>query len=225
MRGLLALIVVGCDGRPAEMVRQTIGGRTLLDLAVQQAVGVRPERILVSVPREGPAGLASACGVECLERPPNCNTLEDALAQALADAAAVISHVLCLDPLLPLRRPDRLAQAVAQARRENADCVFSCHREAALLWHRSAMGLVPYFDPARLAGPGAEAADPPWLREDGSLYLLTAASFRRTRCRHGGRLTPLETAPQEAVVADGPAGLAACRALAAQRARCAAAAG
>lgn len=167
--------------------------------------------------------------IECLVRPAGCDTLEDALAHALlrvvavgpAAVAARLSHVLAIDPLLPMRQPGRLAQAVALAAREGAHCVFSCHRESSLLWHRSAMGLVPYFDPAQRPGPGGGAGDLPWLREDGGFYLLDISSFRKMRCRHSGRLFPLETTPEEAVAANGPAGLAACRALAAERARAA----
>lgn len=222
MRGLLVLIPVGCDGRPSEMVGRTLDGRTLLQRAVEQAGEVRPDRILVSLPAAGSPRTAAVCGVDGLRRPAGRDALEDALEHALDQAPAAADaggRILCLDPLLPLRRAGRLAEALAQARRERADCVFSCHRESALLWRRSPMGLVPYFDPARPVPVPHEDADLPWLREDGGFYLLTAGAFVRTRCRHGGRLSPLETTPQEAVVADGPAGLAVCRALLAERLR------
>jgi CMP-N-acetylneuraminic acid synthetase len=225
VQGLWVMIAVGCEGRPAAMVRQTLGGRLLLDLAVRQAAEARPGRILVSVPDGSYLPLACACGAEGLLRPAGRDGLDEALAQVLdlAPAAGKIAHLLSLDPLLPLRGPGRLAEAVALARRERADCVFSCHRESALLWHRSPMGLVPYFDPARPPDLGSLAEQLPWLREDGGLYLLRAAAFARSRCRRGGRLVALETAAAEAVVADGPAGLAVCRALAAERDRAAAA--
>jgi CMP-N-acetylneuraminic acid synthetase len=223
VRGLLGLIAVGCDGRSPELVKQTLGGRTLLDLAVRKVISVDPEDVLICIPAGGAASMARSCGVQSMERAIGKDSLEDALSRALSGASARITHVLCIDPLLPLIKPARLVQAVAQAKRDNADCVFSCHHESAMLWHRSPMGLVPYFDPARRPDLNTGAQSIPWLREDGGFYLLTVASFLSTGCRHGGRLSPLETSPQEAVVADGHAGLSVCRALAAELARQAAA--
>ena len=144
--------------------------------------------------------------------------LEDAVRHALA-ADPAPDRVLTLDPLLPLIGPGRLAAAVALARREGADCVFSCHRESALLWQRSPMGLVPYFDPARPPHLGEAEPDLPWLREDGGFYVLGVAAFQQAGTRHAGRIAPLETAPAEAVLAVDPAGLAVCRALLAESSR------
>jgi CMP-N-acetylneuraminic acid synthetase len=219
VRGLLAVIAVGCDGRRAEAVRQQLGRRSLLAHAVQQVAEAGPDQVLASLPDPRLADLASACGVDSLVRPAGAVTLEAALLHALDHAGGKVSHLLALDPLLPLRRPGRLAQALALAVRDQADCVFSCHRESSLIWHRSAMGLIPCFDPAHPPDLGAEAEDLPWLREDGGFYLLDAATFRQTGNRHGGRLAPLETEPEEAVVAVGSSGLAVCRALLAEAAR------
>jgi len=219
VRGLLATIAVGCDGRRADLVRQTLDGETLLARAVRQVHEAGPDRIVVSLPDGESARVARAAGSEPVVRPHGADTLEAALEHALAVAGAPMSHVLAVDPVLPLRRPGRLAQAVVLAVREGADCVFSCHRASALLWHRSEMGLVPYFDPARRPGLGATADDLPWLKEDGGFYLLAAATFARAGSRHAGRIAPLETDPAAAVAAAGPAGLAVCRALLAELAR------
>jgi hypothetical protein len=223
VRGLLAVIAVGCDGRRAEAVRQMLGRRTLLEWSVAQLTEVSPDQVLVSVPDAELAALAGACGTEGVVRPPGEATLEAALDHALGRAVGRPTHVLAIDPLLPLRHPGRLAQAVTLAVREGADCVFSCHRESALIWLRSPMGLVPCFDPACPPGQGGRAEELPWLREDGGFYLLDVATYRRAGHRHGGRLAPLETEPEEAVAAIGPAGLAVCRALIAERVRAAAA--
>jgi len=225
VRELLAVIVVGCDGRRAEAVRQTLAGETLLARAVRQVQEARPGRIAASLPGRDLAAVAAAAGAEALIRPAGATTLEAALEHALATAAPRPRWLLATDPVLPLRRPGRLAAALALARREQAGCVFSCHRESALLWQESPMGLIPYFDPARRPDLGAGGDDLPWLREDGGFYLLEAGAFERAGNRHAGRIAPLQTAPEEAVPAADAAGLAVCRALLAEQARAAAAAG
>jgi CMP-N-acetylneuraminic acid synthetase len=218
----LAVIAVGCDGCPSEAVRQKLGRQTLFERAVQQVAEAGPNQLLASLPAVDLAPLARSCGVDPLVRPSGASTLEAAIAHALGHAAGGTSHILAVDPLVPLRRPGRLAQALVLAVREGADCVFSCHRESSLLWHRSPMGLVPYFDPARPPGRIRHADALPWLREDGGFYLLDAAAFRQTGSRHGGRVLPLEIDAGEAVAAVDAAGLAVCRALLAERSRAAA---
>jgi hypothetical protein len=215
---LLAIITVGCDGRPTAPVRQCLSGGTLLQRAADRLREVAPWRAVVSVPAGTPPALVRATGLSALVRPTGADRLEQAVAQAL-DHAPDATQVLALDPLLPLVRPGRLAAAFTLARREQADCVFSCHRESALLWHRSPMGLVPYFDPARRPDLGGVADDLPWLREDGAFYLLAARAFRAAGTRHCGRIAPLETDAAEAVLAIDSAGLAVCRALLAEASR------
>ncbi|HOX24948.1 MAG TPA: hypothetical protein PLL30_04185 [Candidatus Krumholzibacteria bacterium] len=219
MRRLLVTLIAGCDGRRGELVGQTLHGESLLARSARQVQEAGGDRLVASLPSGGPVSLARKAGIESLVRPRGADSLEAATAHALELAGGDFSHVLVVDPVLPLRRSGRLAQALALAAREGADCVFSCHRESALLWHRSAMGLVPCFDPARRPDLGAPAEDLPWLNEDGGFYLLATATFAATRSRHGGRSAPLETEPAEAVAADGPAGLAVCRALLAELAR------
>jgi len=219
VRKLMALITLGCDGRPAEAARQVLDGETLIQRTLRLVQEAGPDRVLLSAPDDSFDALASAEGIEALARSEGARTLEQALSQALDLAGPDVTHVLALDPLLPLRRPGRLGRALAMAVREGADCVFSCHRESALLWQRSAMGLVPYFDPERRPGLDATDGEVPWLKEDGGFYLLRAETFRTCGSRHGGRIMPLETEPAEAVVADGSAGLAVCRALLAERER------
>ena len=219
MQRLLGVIIVGCDGHRADAVRRTLGGETLLQRAARMIREAGPDQVVVSLPDSILAPTVLAAGLEPRRRPAGDHSLEAALAHALETEDTEFSHVLAVDPLLPLCRPGRLAQAVSLAVREGADCVFSCHREAALLWHRSEMGLVPYFDPARRPGLGTVADDLPWLKEDGSFYLLNVATFRQTGSRHAGRITPVETDPAEAVAAGDSAGLAACRALIAEKLR------
>lgn len=210
---LLAVITVGCDGRSAAAVRSTLDGESLLARALRMVAEVAPERVVASVPDAVAGSAAWAAGVEPVVRPPGEATLEQALQGALTSAGDGHSHVLAVDPVLPLRRPGRLAAALRLAVLEGADCVFSCHRESSLLWQRSPMGLVPYFDPTRHPGLAGGDDAVPWLREDGGFYLLTTAAFRRDGHRHAGRLAPLETEPEEAVAADTASGLAVCRAL------------
>lgn len=216
---LLGLISVGCDGRPAAAVRQVLSGETLLARAARAIREAGPDRVVASLMDDALAPAARAADLAVRIRPTGRHALEDAVAHALDLESEAYSHVLVVDPLLPLCRPGRLAQAIRLAVRDQADCVFSCHRESALLWHRSEMGLVPYFDPARRPGLGTPADDLPWLREDGSFYLLNVATFARTASRHGGRIAPLETDPSEAVSAADSAGLAVCRALLAEHQR------
>ncbi len=220
---LLAVITVGCDGRPAGAVRQTLGGTSLLERAVARVAEVSPDQVAVSLPDPALAQAAREAGVPALVRDDAGERLEDAVDHALA-AHPEHARVLTIDPLLPLIRPGRLAAALTLATRESADCVFSCHRESALLWQRSPMGLVPYFDPARRPDLGDIADDVPWLREDGGFYLLSVDAFRRAGTRHTGRIAPLETDAAEAVLAADAAGLAVCRALIAEASRAAAAA-
>jgi CMP-N-acetylneuraminic acid synthetase len=215
----MALITLGCDGRSTAAARQALVGETLLQRAIRTVREVGPERIVVSLPDDESSNALKVPECDPMVRPAGATTLESAVAQALEDDGGACDHVLTIDPLLPLRRPGRLAQALTLAMREGADCVFSCHCESALLWQRSDMGLVPYFDPARRPGLDARQGDVPWLVEDGGFYLLSVATFLRTGSRHGGRIAPLETAPAEAVVADDSAGLAVCRALLAERER------
>lgn len=213
MGRLLAVITVGCDGRPVEASRSTLAGESLLARALRMVAEVAPERVVASVPDGMAIGASWEAGIEPAVRSRADATLEEALAGALTADEGTYSHVLAVDPLLPMRRVGRLASALRLALHEGADCVFSCHRESSLLWQRSPMGLVPYFDPTRhpsLAG-GDDAV--PWLKEDGGFYLLATAAFRRDGHRHAGRLAPLELEPEEAVVADSPSGLAVCRAL------------
>lgn len=225
MRDLLAVIVVGCDGRPAGAVRQQLGRRSLLALAVEQVAEAAPQAVVASLPDATLLQTARAAGVEALVRSQGTDTLEAALLHALAADIHMPrppTHLLAVDPLLPLRRPGRLDAAIRLAARERADCVFSCHRESALIWHRSAMGLVPCFDPASRPELGGAGGDLPWLREDGGFYLVSVAALRRTGSRHGSRLMPLETTPEEAVAANDGTGLAVCRALRSQSRRLAA---
>jgi CMP-N-acetylneuraminic acid synthetase len=216
---LLAVITVACDGRPAEAVRRALGGETLLARAVRQTDEIRPATVVISLPDDVLAGVARAAGAESVVRPPDCRSLEEALEHARTTAATPPRWLLAIDPLLPLRRPGRLREALAVARRERAGCVFSCHRESALLWQRSPMGLVPYFDPASRPGLGSGADDLPWLREDGGFYLLDAAAFADEGTRHAGRIVPLETEPAEGVRVADASGLAVCRALLAEWSR------
>jgi hypothetical protein len=216
---LLGVICVGCDGRPDGAVLWNLAGETLLERAARAIGEAGPDLVVASLPSAELAEAAGAADLMPLIRPEGSDELESALAQALALEDGDFSHVLAVDPLLPLRRPGRLAQAVRLAVREQADCVFSCHRESALLWHHSEMGLVPYFDPACPPGLGSVADDLPWLREDGGFYLLSVAGFTRSGNRHGGRIAPLETDPAEAVAATDAAGLAVCRALIAEERR------
>ncbi len=219
MQRLLAVISVGCDGHPAAAVRQTLAGETLLERAARAVSEAGPDRVVVSIPDADLELPARTADLVPLVRPAGDHSLEAAISHALASESDTYSHVLTLNPLLPLCRAGRLAQAMSLAVREGADCVFSCHRESALLWHRSDMGLIPYFDPAHRPELGTVADDLPWLKEDGSFYLLDVATFQRTGSRHGGRIAPLETDPGEAVVAVDSAGLAVCRALLAEQER------
>ncbi len=216
---LLGVITVGCDGHPAAAVRQTLAGATLFERAARAMEEAGPDLMVASLPDETLATAARAADLVPRVRPAGEQSLEAAVAHALASEAVTDGHVLVVNPLLPLRRPGRLAQAIRLAVREEADCVFSCHRESSLLWHRSEMGLIPYFDPARRPGLGGVADDLPWLKEDGGFYLLNVAAFERTGSRHAGRIAPLETDPAEAVVAVDSAGLAVCRALLAEQTR------
>ena len=216
---LLGVITVGCDGQRADAVRQTLAGETLLERAARMIREAGPDQVVVSIPDPILAPAVLTTGLEPRRRPAGDHSLEAAIAHALDVEKTEFSHVLAVNPLLPLCRPGRLAQAVTLAVREQADCIFSCHHESSLLWHRSEMGLVPYFDPTRRPGLGTVADDLPWLKEDGSFYLLDVATFRRTDSRHGGRIAPLETDPAEAVMAVDSAGLAVCRALLAEEAR------
>ncbi|MEZ4386608.1 MAG: hypothetical protein R3D98_03355 [Candidatus Krumholzibacteriia bacterium] len=216
MGKLLAVITVGCDGRSAPATRTVLAGETLLARAVRMLVEVAPECVVASLPTASLRGQALAAGVEPLVRPAGADSLEEGVDHALGLVGHGFSHVLAVDPLLPLRRPGRLAAALRLAVREGADCVFSCHRESALLWQRSPMGLVPYFDPTRRPGVADGDGVLPWLKEDGGFYLLSVAAFRRDGHRHAGRIAPLEIEPEEAVMADSPSGLAVCRALLAE---------
>jgi hypothetical protein len=216
---LLGVISVGCDGRPAAAVRQALGGESLLQRAARAIAEAGCDRVVVSLPDGDLEDAVLAAGLEPRLRPAGAHSLEAAVADALDAEPPAFTHVLVLDPLIPLGRPGRLAQAIRLAWRERADCVFSCHRESALLWHRSEMGLVPYFDPARRPGLGTASDDLPWLKEDGGFYLLDVACFRRSGSRHGGRIAPLVTEAAEAVLAADAAGLAVCRALLAERER------
>lgn len=213
MGRLLAVITVGCDGRPAQAVRTALAGESLLARSLRMVAEVAPERVVASVPDAATGEVAWGAAVEPVVRPVADATLEQALQGALAVLGGDYSHVLAIDPVLPMRRPGRLAAALRLAVHEGADCVFSCHRESALLWQRSPMGLVPYFDPTRHPSLASGEDAVPWLKEDGGFYLLTTAAFRRDGHRHAGRIAPLEIEPEEAVVADGPSGLAVCRAL------------
>jgi len=210
---LLAVITVGCDGRSAEAVRSTLAGESLLARALRMVAEVAPEGVVASVPDAVAGGAAREAGVEPIVRQLCDATLEQALEGALMATGGPYSHVLAVDPVLPMRRPGRLAAALRLAVLEGADCVFSCHRESSLLWQRSPMGLVPYFDPTRHPGLGDGGDAVPWLKEDGGFYLLTTVAFRRDGHRHAGRLAPLEIEPEEAVAADTASGLAVCRAL------------
>jgi hypothetical protein len=210
---LLAVIMVGCDGRRASAVRTVLAGEDLLSRAGRSVAEVAPDRVVVSVPDAAHGDLGLAAGLDPVVRPSGAVSLEEALQGALAAVPGSWSHVLALDPLLPMRRPGRLAAAYRLAVREGADCVFSCHRESALLWQRSPMGLVPYFDPTRRPGVADGDGGLPWLKEDGGFYLLATAAFERDGHRHAGRIAPLEIDPEEAVVADSASGLAVCRAL------------
>ena len=222
---LLAVITVGCDGRGADAARQTLSGETLLDRARRQVQEAGPDRVVVSLPDPTLVAAAHAAELEPLVRSGGQTSVEAALESALDTLDDTFSHVLAIDPLLPLRRPGRLARALSLAVCEGADCVFSCHRESSLLWRRSEMGLVPYFDPARRVDLGGGADDLPWLKEDGGFYLLRVTTFREQGSRHAGRIAPLELEPAEAVVADGSSGLSVCRALLAERAHAGAAVG
>ena len=224
MQRLLAVITVGCDGRPADAVRQSLGRETLLERAGRLLMEAAPDRVVVSIPDDGLRAASLAAGGEPLVRTGRDHSLEGALTEALDALPDDYDLVLAVDPLLPLRRPGRLAAALRLAAAGQADSVFTCHRHAALLWRRSPMGLVPYFDPAERAAAPDHADELSWLREDGGFYLLDTACFRRDRSRHCGRMAPLETEPAEAIGAADAAGLAACRALIAERRREAAAA-
>lgn len=210
---LLAVITVGCDGRSADAVRATLAGESLLCRARHLIAEVAPERVVASVPDSAASAMAWQAGVEPVVRHRDDTSLEQALRHALEVAGGTYTHVLAVDPVLPMRRPGRLAAALRLAMGEGADCVFSCHRESSLLWQRSPMGLVPYFDPTRHPGLADGDDEVPWLKEDGGFYLLTTAAFRRDGHRHAGRVAPLEIEPEEAVVADTASGLAVCRAL------------
>lgn len=222
MRNLLALITVGCDGRQGQAVKAVLNGETLLARAVRQLAEVSPDTVLASLPDSSLVGIARAAGVESVVRQPDQTSLEAALEAALSIGSSDVSHVLAVDPVLPMRRTGRLAEALRVSVGEAADCVFSCHRESALLWQRTEMGLVPYFDPSRHPSLTAAADSPPWLREDGGFYLLRVEAWRRCGHRHAGRLAPLEIDPAEAVAATDAAGLAVCRALLAEYQRLAA---
>lgn len=213
---LLAVILVGCDGRDPEAVRTVLAGQTLLARCARQLSEVAPERVLISTPDPDLAPLASSLGLELLVRPDGADDLEAALEQALAFTDVLPERVLAVDPLIPLRRPGRLAAALRLSVREGAETVFSCHRESALLWQRTEMGLVPYFDPTRRPGLEDSAGSLPWLKEDGGFYLLQVDALRRYGSRHAGRIAPLETEPEEAVRADTASGMSVCRVLAAE---------
>jgi len=215
---MLAVILVGCDGREAEAVRTVLAGETLLARSARMLGEVAPERVVVSVPDERLATLATAMGLEAQVRDQNSHDLEGALEQALSLVGDGFEQVLAIDPLLPLRRAGRLAAAVRLSVRDGADTVFSCHRESSLLWQRTEMGLVPYFDPTRRPGLEDSAGALPWLKEDGGFYLLRVDALRRYGSRHAGRIAPLETEPGEAVLADTPSGLSVCRVLMAEAA-------
>ncbi len=214
MRDLWAVIGVGWQGESAGPVRQVLGGVSLLARAVWTCLAVEPSRIVLSVPAAtGWEVLARSAGAIARVHPQGHVCLESVLDQLLADPGPAPDGVLVLDPQRPLLGAHRLLEARDLARRHAAGCVFTCHREAAPLWQASPMGLVPYFDPASRRVSGDHADHATWLCEDGSLYLLRVADYLEARQRHCGRVVPLELSPREAVVADGPSGMAMCRAL------------
>jgi hypothetical protein len=224
VRGLLAVIAVGCDGRRAEAVRQQLGRRSLLAHAVQQVAEAGPDR---SWSRCRTAYLAA--GVRLRGRQPG--------------AAGRRRHPRGGPPAGP-GPCRRQGQPPAGARSAAAPAPAGppgpgpgpggarAGRLRVQLPPRVGPALAPLADGTgavlRSGAPpdlGAEAEDLPWLREDGGFYLLDAATFASPAAAMAAAWSRWRPNPRKRWSPTAGSGLAVCRALLAERLRRAASAG
>jgi len=141
-------------------------------------------------------------GVEILDRPAVlCGDEVTANTLIAADLERLGDHILMTHATSPFLRPDTLSAAIKAYRDalsdRRGDSVFGVTRHQTRFWR--ANGEAINHDPAHLVPTQTLE---PWLEENSSLYVFSAASFAAKGARIGVQPVPFETPRLDAVDID-----------------------
>jgi CMP-N,N'-diacetyllegionaminic acid synthase len=182
----------GSKGIPGKNVRM-VGGKPLLAHSIIAARGV-VDAVYVSTDDEAIANVARRYGADVIDRPAalanDTATSESALVHALdvlRGREIEPETVVFLQATSPLRRPNDVANALAQFREDKADSLFSATDATGFMWRCGPEGPKPMnYDP--VSRPRRQDA-PRDVIENGSLYIFKPSVLRKYASRLGGKIS------------------------------------
>jgi len=172
-----------------------LAGKPLLAYSIEHALSTPwVQRVLVSTDSREIAALAVSFGAEIIWRPAAISGDHASSESALIHALDVLAEegsvqpdlVVFLQATSPLRRPDDVANAIAELDRVGADSLFSACVLPGFVWRADDGGPSPLnYDPARR--PTRQVA-PLDVFENGSIYLFKPWVLRECGSRLGGEI-------------------------------------
>jgi CMP-N,N'-diacetyllegionaminic acid synthase len=214
--GLLILVPAraGSKGLPGKNLLR-LGGAPLLTWTARaiEAAGL-PARAILSTEDAGIAAVGRAAGLEIpFVRPsslarddtPMVDVVEHAVTWMEQEARYPVSAIMLLQPTSPFRRSCRLREAMTLLAQPGTDGVIGVDtmlRTPNLLFREGAGGLLQPLGPWE--GRILRQEIPPMFTPNGTMYLITRESFRRSRSLFPERLRALPTSRVEAIDIDTP---------------------
>ena len=190
-----------------------VGGRTLVERAIESAA--RCDAVWVSTDDVEIERVALDAGARVRRRPAIHARDESSTEDAITDW---LGHLACLDempdvvvllqPTSPLRTVEHVTEAVQLLARTGADSLASVTVDHA---HHFAGRLIPSVDGVPRWRPDRPWSHrprtqtvPPIAHENGAIWAFTAAHFRETGRRDGGRCLAYEMPRSVSIDIDGP---------------------